>query len=80
MLRTPASLYLGLTLVCSSAALFAAPGTQGVQLQAACAADAAPDPSDSGIALQAMAADPGDLPFYQVVSKASGASVRIYDR
>lgn len=47
-------------------------------LQAACAPDATPDTTLADVAVQAMPAAPGDLPYYEARSRASNASVRIY--
>lgn len=74
--KTINRLVLGLLLATGCTAACAVANHQ--QLQDACRPDSAPGTVLQGVHIRKMEAGPGDLPFYEARSQATGSSVRIY--
>lgn len=67
---------LSVLLAATGATASAATGIEA--LQAACKADSAPSASLDQVQVSKVAATPGDLPYYDARSAATGSSVRLY--
>lgn len=74
--KTINRLFLGLVLATGCSAACAVASHQ--QLQDACKPDSSPSTVLHGVQVRKMEASPGDLPYYEARSDATGSSVRIY--
>lgn len=81
MVRTMLALMLGAACVAAHGAQAATDSADAGalrELQDACKPDAKPGAALGHVQVRAVAAGPGDLPYYEAHSRATGSSVRIY--